>query len=112
MNIIIKKWIQPYLLIEYLKDFYNVVDLTFDGSTKSKFKTRMFDAVQTGKIGLYMKNVNKFYLLSDKANTNLKEVIKEKLSLCEGDFSAENDAETALALVDMGKSEASFIIKK
>ena len=111
MNLVVKKWIQPYLLIEYLKDFYKVTDLTFDGATKAAFKSKMFNAVVDGKIGLYMKNVNKFYILDDVSGTNLKELIKEKLNLSDADLEISTDNENALALVDMGKSEASFIIK-
>lgn len=111
MNLVVKKWIQPYLLIEYLKDFYSVTDLTFDGATKAAFKSKMFGAVEDGKIGLYMKNVNKFYILDDVSGTNLKELIKEKLNLSDADLEISTDNENALALVDMGKSEASFIIK-
>ena len=111
MNLVVKKWIQSYLLIEYLKDFYKVTDLTFDGATKAAFKSKMFGAVEDGKIGLYMKNVNKFYILDDVSGTNLKELIKEKLNLSDADLEISTDNENALALVDMGKSEASFIIK-
>lgn len=109
MNTVIKKWIQPYLLIEYLKDYYTVTDLTFDGASKNKFKAKMFEAVNAGKIGLYMKNVNKFYILEEKENASLIDIIKEKLSLSDADLADEPDKERALQLVDMGKSEASFI---
>ncbi len=112
MNIIIKKWIQPYLLIEYLKDFYNVVDLTFDGASKNKFKQQMFAEVDSGNIGLYMKNVNKFYVLKDKSSdTLLVDIIKDKLDLTDADLAEEADKDKALGLVDLGKSEASFFIR-
>lgn len=109
MNLVIKKWIQPYLLLEYLKDFYNVTDLTFNGATKNIYKQQMYDAVKSGSIGLYMKNVNKFYLLEAKSDADLVEIIKENLELTYNDLIREPDSEKAVLLVDMGKSEASFI---
>ena len=108
-NLVIKKWIQPYLLIENLKDFYKVTELTFLAPTKIALKQEMFEAVNKGKIGLYMKNVNKFYILEDMSNTDLKQLLKEKLVLVDADLEEEADRENAISLVDLGKSEASFL---
>ena len=105
-NLVLKKWIEPYVLLETLKNQYEMSDFTFDGWTKPEKMKEFFKALEKhDTIGLYMKNVNKFYVFSGVAQLNLKELF----NFCDDDLISEADSNTALQLVDMGKAEASFI---
>ena len=105
-NLVLKKWIEPYVLLETLKKQYQMKDYTFDGWTKNEVKKEFFKALEKPcTLGLYMKNVNKFYLFSEVKDLD----IFEFLGLAETNFSAESSADDALNLVDVGKAEAAFI---
>ena len=41
-NLIIKKWIEPYRLLETVKKYCQLTDLTFDGMNKLEQKNNMF----------------------------------------------------------------------
>ena len=83
MNKIIKKWIEPYVLLETLKkDCELVKDFTFDG---------------------FSKNVNKFYLF------NGQEDIDKIFELAEDDYEITCDNEKPFEMIDMGKAEAVLI---
>lgn len=138
---IITKWIEPYVLLEKVKKYFDVKDFTFDGANKSDIKSKFLQAIEDENInqismGLYMKNVNKFYLLTLRENVdsildeyNVPDVLK-KLDLTvlhkvlitkEFEFSEEEqmsqtgikyikqEAE-AFDMIDSGKAEASFIM--
>ena len=106
-NIVLKKWMEPYVLLETLKQNYDMKEFTFDGWTKQSVKADFFKSLNTqpDSVGLYMKNVNKFYLIKGVKSLNLEKLF----NLSESDFDFNEDAETSLSLVDMGKAEASFI---
>jgi uncharacterized protein (DUF1015 family) len=138
---IITKWIEPYVLLEKVKKYFDVEEFEFDGSGKNKAKTEFLNAIEKSNekqisMGLYMKNVNKFYLMKLRENVNdildeykVPEVLKELdlivlhkvLISKEFGFSDEEqmsqngikyikqEAE-AFDMVDMGKAEASFIM--
>ncbi|PWL76861.1 hypothetical protein DBY21_05895, partial [Candidatus Gastranaerophilales bacterium] len=66
---IITKWIEPYVLLESVKKYFDVKDYTFTGANKREVKKEFLDAIEKSakdkiSMGLYMKNVNKFYLLT------------------------------------------------
>lgn len=105
-NLVLKKWIEPYVLLETLKKHYQMKDYTFDGWTKNEVKKEFFKALEKPcTLGLFMKNVNKFYLFSEVKDLDILQIF----GLAETDFSSENSAVEALNLVDMGKAEAAFI---
>lgn len=105
-NLVLKKWIEPYVLLETLKKHYEMKDFTFDGWTKTYVKKEFFKSLEKpDTLGVYMKNVNKFYCFSNVQKLNVPDIF----GLGESDFSAENSADEALNLVDMGKVEAAFI---
>lgn len=125
-HVIITKRIEPYDLIEGIKKKFEVEDFTFIGMNKfeilEKFLAKMAE-IQVNKVsfGLYMKNVNKFYLIScDKTLSELENVINKdilenilKINLhkaSEKDIVLTQSRDKALSAVDMGKAEASLII--
>ena len=70
---IVTKWFQPYMILESAKNFFNVVDYTFNGQNKFDIMDEFLSEIKKSEkitVGLYMKNVNKFYLLTLKDNLN------------------------------------------
>ena len=124
---IITKRIEPYDVIESAKKFYDCVDYTFTGRDKfevmDKFLSDLKSKTQPS-MGLYMKNVNKFYLLTIKTNPeNLSDTellhgllisaeygLSEEEQLNEVGIIYSTDTDFALEQIDMGKAEASFIL--
>ena len=124
---IVTKWFQPYMILESAKKFFNLTDYTFNGISKFDTMDKFLKEIENSDkitVGLYMKNVNKFYLLQ------LKEEIKEKDDisalnnlLFKNQFNSEEhydsddwieittDTDKAFSLIDLGKAEASFIMK-
>lgn len=105
MNKIIKKWIEPYVLLETLKkDCELVKDFTFDGFSKNEIKKEFLKQLKKeNTFGLYMKNVNKFYLFNDQAD------IDKIFELAEDDYEITSDNEKPFEMIDMGKAEAVLI---
>lgn len=138
---IITKWIEPYVLLEKVKKYFDVKDFEFNGQNKNEIKAKFLQAIEEANakqisMGLYMKNVNKFYLLTLRENVDgilnefeVPDVLK-KLDLTvlhkvlitkEFDYSEEEQMaqngikyikqeSEAFDLIDMGKAEASFIM--
>lgn len=138
---IITKWIEPYVLLEKVKKYFDLKDYTFNGFNKQEIKKEFLaelEKLSKDKIsmGLYMKNVNKFYLLTLRENvesilneykvpdvlktldlTVLHKVIltkelgftEEKQMTQDGIkyIKVENEA---FDMIDLGKAEASFIM--
>lgn len=105
-NIVVKKWIEPYVLLETLKKHYQMKDFTFDGWTKNDVKADFYKALkQPQTLGLYMKNVNKFYVFFDALKFNAQDMFEFE----SGDCETAADADSAISLVDMAKAEAVFI---
>ncbi len=114
MNIIIKKWIEPYVLLETAKESFKMVDYTFNGFNKNEIKSDFMKALgktQGTAFGLYMKNVNKFYLFSSSDKIDIqKTLLEDKLKFKEEDLEYNEDPEVPINLVDLGKAEAGIII--
>ena len=108
-NIIIKKWVEPYVLLETLKKKYEIKDLTFDGFTKNNTKQEMLKLLSDNSFGLYMKNVNKFYVFSSNKTITSEEITKY-LELSEDDFVFTEDIEEAISAIDLAKAEASIML--
>ena len=125
-NLIVTKRIEPYDLIEGIKKNYTVEDFTFTGYNKFDILESFLNKMQELSknviaFGLYMKNVNKFYLISSTIEPiHLEEnintiVLNNILGLSQSDLVNKNgieytdDREKALSAIDMGKAEASFI---
>ena len=125
---IIKKWFQPYVILETVKKYFEVTDITFDGKTKLDSMKNFISEINSSEritIGLYMKNVNKFYLLklNNDTNTSSDITVLENL-LSANNFDNPNvsdfhewvevikDTDKAINLIDMGKAEAAFIMKQ
>ncbi len=138
---IIKKWIEPYVLLEKVKKYFDVKDFIFNGKNKQQVKAEFLSAIEDANkkqisMGLYMKNVNKFYLLTLRENVdkildeyNVPDVLKtldlivlhKVLISKEFGFSEEEQfnqdgikyikqESEAFDLIDLGKAEASFIM--
>ena len=109
-NIVIKKWVEPYVLLETIKKKYEIKDLTFDGFTKSSTKQEMLKLLSNNSFGLYMKNVNKFYVFTSNNKISTKE-ITDTLELSEDDFIFAENIEEAISAIDLAKAEASIIMQ-
>lgn len=128
-NRIITKRIEPYDVIESAKKFYDVTDYTFNGFNKFEILDKFLTDLKTilkdkPAMGLYMKNVNKFYLLSikeDYSNQSDIELLHQLLLTNEYGFSESeqlsqiglnysDNIEYSLEQIDMGKAEATFIL--
>lgn len=73
---IITKWIEPYVLLEKVKKYFDVKDFEFNGQNKTEVKEKFLQTIEAENakqisMGLYMKNVNKFYLLTLKPQSRL-----------------------------------------
>ncbi len=110
-NFIITKWIEPYRLLETVKEYCELTDYTFDGLNKTAQKTKMLSDIENThhKFALYMKNVNKFYVFTPKNEFNLIERLIEVFGFTTDDYIYSNDTEEAIGMIDMGKAEASFL---
>ena len=109
-TVIITKWIEPYKLLETIKEHSTMQDFTFDGSNKVILKSHFLKQLKESKsFGLYMKNVNKFYLF-DATNCNIKELLTKSFELNENDYVISEDENQPFDEVDSGKAEASVIM--
>lgn len=138
---IITKWVEPYVLLDKVKKYFDIKDFTFNGQNKNQVKSEFLQAIEDENkkqisMGLYMKNVNKFYLLTLRENVdsildeyNVPDVLK-KLDLTvlhkvlitkefgyteeeqmaqDGIMYIKQESE-AFDMIDSGKAEASFIM--
>jgi len=111
-SVIIKKWIEPYVLLETLKTHFKMLDLTFDGFSKSAQKSKMYKIIDKSEgkaFGLYMKNVNKFYVFNSENLINSDELL-EVISVKNDDCEYSDDREVPINYVDLAKAEAAIII--
>ncbi|MBE7706066.1 MAG: DUF1015 domain-containing protein [Cyanobacteria bacterium SIG30] len=135
---IITRQIEPYVLLESVKKHYDIEEFIFDSYTKEKVKEDFLAKIEEENqkqitMGLYMKNVNKFYVLKLKPEaqnlveapevlkkldlTVLHELIitkelgytKEEQMAQDGIKYIKQEAE-AFDMIDLGKAEASFIM--
>lgn len=138
---IITKWIEPYVLLDKVKKYYDLTEFEFNGQNKAEVKEKFLQALEDSNEkrishGLYMKNVNKFYLLALRENVdailNEYEVPKELKTLDltvlhkvlitkefgytqeeqmaqDGILYIKQESE-AFDMIDSGKAEASFIM--
>lgn len=138
---IITKWIEPYVLLETVKKYFDVKDYTFSGANKAEVKKEFLNAIEKlskDKItmGLYMKNVNKFYLLTLRGDVNSildeynvpeelktldltvlhKVILTKELGFTEEEQMAQDGIKyikvenEAFDMIDLGRAEASFIM--
>ncbi len=135
---IITKFIEPYILIEAVKKYFDLEEFNFNSTNKAKVKEQFVAAIEESNkkvisMGLYMKNVNKFYLLKLKngmtdlvdAPEVLKKldltvlhdlIITKELGYSAQEQMAQNGIKyikqefEAFDMVDLGKAEASFIM--
>lgn len=107
MHKVLKKWVEPYVLLETLKKHYEMKDYTFDGFSKNNVKKEFLKALEKeNSLGLYMKNVNKFYLFTSDNEIDLDKVF----NFMPEDYETAEDINIPFDMVDMGKAEAGFII--
>ncbi len=135
---IITKFIEPYVLLESVKKYYDLSDYTFTSANKNEVKEKFLTDLEKSNaerisMGLYMKNVNKFYLLKLKdgvldsidAPDVLKKldltVLHELIISNELGYSKEEQMSQdgikyikqefeAFDMIDKGTAEASFIM--
>ncbi len=138
---IITKWIEPYVLLETVKKYFDVKDYTFTGANKAEVKQEFLKAIEKSSkdkitMGLYMKNVNKFYLLTLREDVNSildeynvpdelktldltvlhKVILTKELGFTEEEQMAQDGIKyikvenEAFDMIDLGRAEASFIM--
>jgi len=138
---IITKRVEPYVLLEKVKKYFDIKDYTFDGTNKNEVKAQFLQAIEEENekqisMGLYMKNVNKFYLLTLREDVSAilnefevpdvlkkldltvlhKVLITKELGYSEEEQMAQDGIKyikqesEAFDLIDLGKAEASFIM--
>ncbi len=138
---IITKWIEPYVLLESVKKYFDVKDYTFNGANKLSVKKEFLKELENSasskiSMGLYMKNVNKFYLLSLRESVDKildeyevpdvlktldltvlhKVILTKELGFTEEEQMAQDGIKyikvenEAFDMIDLGKAEASFIM--
>lgn len=138
---IITKWIEPYVLLEKVKKYFDIIDYTFNGANKQQIKKEFLQAIEKSakeriSMGLYMKNVNKFYLLALREDVNSilddynvpdvlksldltvlhKVILSKELGFTEDEQMSQNGIKyikvenEAFDMIDLGKAEASFIM--
>lgn len=138
---IITKRIEPYELLEKVKKYFDVKDFEFNGQNKEKVKAEFLQAIEDENkkqisMGLYMKNVNKFYLLTLCKNVDgilneyeVPDVLKkldltvlhkvlitkefgytEEEQMAQAGIKYIKQESEAFDMIDMGKAEASFIM--
>lgn len=103
-KILTTKRIEPYDILETLKKHCKITDYTFDGFSKNEVKKKFLKALETeNTFGLYMKNVNKFYLFEGIVD------IDSLFGLSSDDYIETENVEEIFNIIDMGKAEAGFI---
>jgi uncharacterized protein (DUF1015 family) len=138
---IITKWVEPYVLLEKVKKYFDLKEFNFDGTNKNEIKAEFLQAIEDENekqisMGLYMKNVNKFYLLTLREDVSgildefevpdvLKKLdltvlhkilITKELGFSEEEQMAQDGIKylkqesEAFDMIDSGKAEASFIM--
>lgn len=138
---IITRWIEPYVLLEKVKKYFDVKDFEFNGQNKQEIKENFLKAIEDENakqisMGLYMKNVNKFYLLTLRENVDevlnefgVPDVLKrldltvlhkvlitkefgysEEEQMAQDGIKYIKQESEAFDLIDLGKAEASFIM--
>ena len=138
---IITKWVEPYVLLEKVKKYFDLKEFNFDGTNKKEVKAEFLQAIEDENekqisMGLYMKNVNKFYLLTLREDVSgildefevpdvLKKLdltvlhkilITKELGFSEEEQMAQDGIKylkqesEAFDMIDSGKAEASFIM--
>ena len=128
-------------MLEKVKKYYDVEEFVFDGKTKAEMKAKLLEEIEKSSkerisMGLYMKNVNKFYLLKLREDVNEildeykvpevlrsldlivlhKVILSKELGYSEAEQMAQDgilyikQESEAFDMIDMGKAEASFIM--
>jgi len=135
---IIEKFIEPFTVIDKISKYFDIESLDFVSANKNEIKKEFLEKLEIENkkqitMGLYMKNVNKFYILKLTKNVNdlidapevLKKldltVLHEVLLKKEFDFTQEElmsqtgikyikSEQEAFDRIDMGKAQYSFIM--
>ena len=73
---IITKWVEPYVLLDKIKKYFDLEEFQFNGQSKNEVKAKFLQSIENENekqisMGLYMKNVNKFYLLTLKSRSGI-----------------------------------------
>lgn len=108
LSLIIKKWVEPYKLLETIKEHSTVEEFTFDGSNKNILKAHFLKQLKGDKdFGLYMKNVNKFYLFD--TNENIKDILVKEFDIPTSEYEVTEDENKPFDDIDSGRAEASIM---
>lgn len=122
-SIIVTKRINPYDLLEGIKERFVVTESIFNSMTKTLLKEQFLaDLRQEGNFGFYLKNVNKYYIAQyNEPHESMKNLVENLVLIDVLNFSKDNLSfndevkylnknEEALSSVDLGQSEVAFIV--
>lgn len=112
-SFIITKWIEPYRLLETIKKYYDCKDFTFDGLNKQNQKEKFFSEIKksSNNVGLYMKNVNKFYLFTRLDKFDIVTELINIFGFTSEDYFFDKDIQKPFSLVDIAKAEAGILFE-
>ena len=128
-------------LLEKIKKYFDVEEISFDNQNKSEMKSKLLEEIEKSSkerlsMGLYLKNVSKFYLLKLRENVNEildeykvpevlktldlivlhKVIISKELGYTQEEQMAQDgilyikQEDEAFEMIDSGKAQASFIM--
>lgn len=138
---IITRWMEPYVLLDKIKKYFDIKEMPFTPQNKNEVKAKLLQAIEDENtkqisMGLYMKNVNKFYLLTLRENVDKildefevpdvlkkldltvlhKVLITKEFGYTQEEQMAQDGIKyikqesEAFDMIDSGKAEASFIM--
>lgn len=128
-------------LLEKIKKYFDIEEISFDSKNKSEMKSKLLEEIEKSSkerisMGLYLKNVSKFYLLKLRENVNEildeykvpevlktldlivlhKVIISKELGYTQEEQMTQDgilyikQEDEAFDMIDSGKAQASFIM--
>ncbi|MCI1274342.1 MAG: hypothetical protein LKG27_07930 [Clostridiaceae bacterium] len=114
-SVVVTKWLEPYVILETFKKHFELKVFNFDGFSKPMEEKKFLSSIEkslTFSIGIYMKNVNKFYLFtSEKLVDIYSEILEKEFSLSSEDMKTDVEVADAIKMVDLAKAEFIMITK-
>src|SRR5574344_360824 len=108
-SIVVTKWLEPYVILETFKKHFELEVFNFDGFSKPMEEKKFLSSIEkslTFSVGIYMKNVNKFYLFTSEKSVDISsEILEKELSLSLEDMKSGVEVSEAVKMVDLANAE-------